>query len=107
MKRILLRDRGPFKAKDVIIGMLESPGPSGGISYADMRKRDRVLDAIDKNKGTFLDLEDEDYNVLMGVLNQAQFITAKRELRQILDDISQAKAPEETLRVVEDTAEGA
>jgi len=104
MKRVLLRDRGPFKARDVLTGMLESPGPMGGISYADMRKRDRLLDAIDRAKGNHIDLEDADYDVLMAVLNQAQFITAKRELRLILDDFAQAKAPEETLRVIEGEA---
>src|SRR5215475_922326 len=98
MKRILLRDRGPlFKAREVITTMIEMPPPNQGISYQEIRKRDRLLDALEKSGGEFFDLEDSDYEVLRKILDTFQFATAKRELRLILDDIANAKAPEETV----------
>jgi len=107
MKRIPFRDRGTFKAREVITAMVENPPPMQGITYADMRKRDRILDVLDKQKGErFLDLEDSDYATLRAILETFQFATAKRELRLILDDIANAVAPEDTpqLKLVEDGA---
>jgi len=107
MKRIMLRDRGTFKARDVITTMLEMPPQNTGVTYAEIRKRDRVLDTLDRFKDErYVDLEDADYDVLNGILQTFPFATAKRELRQILDDIANAKAPEETpqLKVVEDAS---
>lgn len=97
MKRVVLRDRGAFKAREVLTTIVEQPPPNAGISYAEMRKRDRILDALDKCKEqSFVDIEDNDYEVLKGLLNAFQFGTAKRELRLILDDIANAKSPEDT-----------
>jgi|SRR5262245_2667822 len=107
MKRIVLRDRGTFKAREVITAMLETPPPNQGITYQEMRKRDRVLDALDAAKGqSYFDLEDADYSVLKGLLDTFQWATAKRELRKILDDLAEAKSPEETpsLKVIEGEA---
>jgi hypothetical protein len=104
MKRVLLRDRGTFKAREVITAMLELPLPNQGITYAEMRRRDRVLDVLEASKGDYMDLEDNDYNVLKAILDQFQFATNKRELRRVLDDIANAKAPEEMLHVVKEAS---
>lgn len=104
MKRVIMRDRGTFKAREVVTAIVETPPPNAGISYADMRKRDRILDALDKCKGEhYVDLEDSDHDVLNSLLNAFAFGTAKRELRLILDDIANAKSPADTptLSVVE------
>lgn len=104
MKRILLHDRGTFKAREVISAMVEMPTPGTGVTYAEMRKRSRLLDALERAKSEpFLDLEDADFEELKRLLDAFQFATAKRELRLILDDIANAKAPEDTmqLKVVE------
>ena len=111
MKRIPLRDRQPFRAREVIIGMLEAPGGSAqGITYQEMRKRDRILDIVERAPpgDHYIDLEDADYAVLLGVLNGAAFGTAKRELRKILDEIANARSPEETpsLKMVADGGGG-
>jgi len=97
MKRVLLRDRGPlFKAREVITTMIEMPPPGQGLSYQEIRKRDRLLNVLEKSNEDYFDLEDSDYEVLKKILDAFQFATAKRELRLILDDIANAKAPEET-----------
>lgn len=104
MKRILLKDRGTFKAREVLIAMMETPAPNAGITYSQMRQRDRVLDALEAHKDKrYVDLEDADYQVVIGILEVFQWATAKRELRQVLDEIHNAKAPEDTteLKVVE------
>jgi hypothetical protein len=100
MKRVVMRDRGAFKAREVIVTILEQPSPGAGISFADMRKRDRVLDQVERQKGQgYVDFEDADYDLLVGLLNNFQFGVAKRELRQILDDIAGAKAPDDTVEL--------
>jgi hypothetical protein len=105
MKRIRLVDRGTFKAREVITAMLESPGSGQGITYAEMRKRDRVLDALERAKDkSYFDLEDADYAILRGLLDTFQWATGKRELRAILDEIAEAKSPEDTLRLIEGEA---
>jgi hypothetical protein len=107
MKRILLRDRGTFKAREVIIAVLETPPSGQGITYADMRKRDRIFDALESAKGqSYFDLEDADHAILKAILDTFQWATGKRELKAVLDDIAEAKSPEETrvLKVVEGEA---
>ena len=104
MKRVPLRDRGQFRAREVLTAMLEQPLPGAGLTYADMRKRSRLLDAIEASKGSYVDFEEADYEILKGILEAFPFATAKRELRQILDDIANAKAPEDTLQMVKDAS---
>jgi hypothetical protein len=107
MKRVLLRDRGPFRAREVITTILEQPSPGAGVSYADMRKRDRVLDALARFRDQpYADFEDSDYDVLKGLMENFQFGVAKRDLRLILDDIANAKSPEEmlALKLVDDAS---
>lgn len=99
MKRVLLRDRGMFKARDVLIGMIENPPPNQGLGYQEMRKRDRLIGIIERHKESYVDFEDADHEVLMSVLNSSSFITGKRELKLILDDIADAKAPEDTVQL--------
>jgi hypothetical protein len=96
MKRVLLRDRGQLKAREVVTTMLEQPPPGGGITYSEMRKRSRLLDNVEKSDG-YVDFEDADYEVLRKILDTFPFGTAKRELRLILDDIANARSPEETV----------
>lgn len=106
MKRVLLRDRGTFRARDVITTLVEQPSGNGaGVTYADMRKRDRILDTLEASKGEpYFDIEDADYETLKTLMENFQFGTAKRELRQILDDIAHARSPEDTpqLKLVEE-----
>lgn len=104
MKRVVLRDRGQFKAREVVTTIAESPSPGTGVTYGEMHQRERILDAIDRHKSDgYIDLEDADHAKLKSLMEAFPFATAKRELRLILDDIAQAKSPEETmsLKVVE------
>lgn len=84
--------------------ILEQPPPNQGINYAEMKRRERVEQAFERQKDGYFDLEDADYAVFKAAMEAFQFAGNKRELRQILDDIANARAPEETtvLKVVED-----
>lgn len=105
MKRILLQDRGQFIARDVVTTLIENPGmvvgqdgvpQPRGLTYVDIRKRDKLMRALEASKEPFFDLEDADYEELKRILDGFQFSTGKRDLKLILDDIAHAKSPEET-----------
>lgn len=100
MKRVMLRDRGMMKAREVVTTILEQPTPGQGVTYADMRKRMRLQDILERAKNqNYVDLEDADHAALVALLNAFQFGIAKRELTLILDDVVEAKAPEDTLQL--------
>lgn len=99
MKRVMLRDRGMFKAHEVLVGMIKAPTPERGISFQDMHGRMRLLTALERSHDRYVDLEDADHAVLVQILNTAQFVTATPELYAILNDIANAKAPEDTLQL--------
>jgi hypothetical protein len=100
MKRIPLNNRGQFKAYDVLLAMIEQPLPNQGLNYAEIKKRQRLLDALDKHKAeSFVDLEDGDHDHLIQILEQFPFGTAKRDLKLILDDIALAKEPDKTTQL--------
>src|SRR5262245_19575292 len=100
MKRVLLRTLGKppqeYSTRKVIETLLEQPPPGTGVSYGEMRRRDRLFDALDKADKRYVDLEDADHALLKGLLEAFPFGICKRELRSILDDIAEAKSPEET-----------
>lgn len=101
MKRVYLHNQGPFKAVEVITSVLELPSQNQGINYKEMQKRVRVLDVIEAAKSEpFVDLEDADHEHLVQLLHAFQFATARPELLQILNQITNARAPD-ALRVVD------
>lgn len=95
MKSIPLRDEAPFKSIEVITLVVKQPVQGQGINADDMRRRVRLLDALEKADGDSLLLEDADHAVLVRLINGFQFGTADRRLLQIIDDIADAKAPQE------------
>lgn len=93
MRRIPLNSYGQFKTREVIVSILEMPSGNQGINYAEMRKRTRILDALEISKSPYFDIEDADYEHLVKLMNDFQFAVAKRELARVLDDIEHAKPP--------------
>lgn len=107
MKRVMLRDRGQYKAREVVLTIAENPPPGVGISVPDMRKRNRIIDELERQKDTpWVDLEDADHDYLVALTNAFQFATAKPDLLRVLDEILNARTPEESpsLKVVEGDA---
>src|SRR5262245_24433224 len=70
-KTIRLIEGDTFNSKRVLIEVLSLPPQ--GCTIADMRKRMRVMDAIEAAAGDEVTLEDADYDLLKGVFNSNQF----------------------------------
>lgn len=90
MKSIPLIGATPSGTADVIRIVAERPTPGQGISPDEMRRRCRVLDALDAIEGAELMLEDADHAFLVRLINVFQFGMANRELLAIIDGIVKA-----------------
>jgi hypothetical protein len=90
-KTIKLIEGEIFSSKRVLIEVLSLPPQ--GCNIADMRKRMRVMDAIeaapfDKSSGVGeLTLEDADYDLLRGVFHANQFRLVHKDLLAIADSL--------------------
>jgi len=92
MKTVQLRTEGRFKSTDVFRQVIDT-SPQKPLSVDEIRKRCRVLDALDKANG-ILELEDIDHLTLKLAIQDFPFNVADRTLLQIIDDVLEAKAPE-------------
>lgn len=72
---------------DVIRAVANQPGSGGGVSVTDLRKRVRLLDAVDAAENGFVRLEDADHEFLARLVNNFQFGLASRELLAVVDGI--------------------
>ena len=90
MKKVILRDLELFKSSDVIKVVVSQPLQGSGINADEMRKRCRILDALDKSKNE-LNLEDADYTLLKNLFSSFQFGSAHPLLLKIIDDVLEAK----------------
>lgn len=64
-----------------------------GANVEDMRRRMRVLDALDAADPTGMRIEDADHKVLVDAVKVFPFARPNRDLLTICDDIIEAKAP--------------
>lgn len=93
MKFIPYREFQGIKTRD-ILAMVASQGGGNAVRADDMRKRVRILDALDRDeKGPGLVLEDADHAVLRSLVADFPFSGASRDLLTIIDDVLDAKAP--------------
>lgn len=91
-KYIKFEKADTFLTADVILVVAENPpSPSGGITPGQMRRRERILDALEKAKTAGDDgvvLEDADHTHLAELVENFQsFSTAKPALLHIIDAI--------------------
>ena len=93
MKNIPLRSEAPFKSRDVIRTVVSQPSPSQGINADEMRRRCRLLNALDKANNDQLMIEDADHALLSQLISQFQFATAHPALLAIIDDVTNAVQP--------------
>lgn len=105
MKLIPLHDEAPFKTREIIQAVVSQPGPGQGINADDMRRRCRLLDALENAENDTLLLEDADYALLVRLINAFQFGAAHPKLLRIIDDVNEAKEPKPELKVVPAAAE--
>lgn len=95
MKKIKLTDGEKLKAKAVIEGIVSYPDRSaqtGGFKVDELKKRMRILDAVEKSIGGHLMLEDADYEHLMVLLGKVEFNQVNRELLAVVEAIESAEA---------------
>jgi hypothetical protein len=91
MKTFVLRDNPPFPSREIIKAVVEGNDGQNGIALDEMRRRMRILDALEKANGA-LALEDSDWELLCGLLRRFPFARADRQIIQIADDIEQASS---------------
>jgi hypothetical protein len=89
MKTIPIRNNERVSTKTVILAVARTPEPGKGITFTDMGKRLRLLDAIEKipDDATSFTLEDADHYLLAHLVKVFQFQIADRELHEIIHDI--------------------
>jgi hypothetical protein len=86
---------GPFKSQS-ILGQVMSVSPESKINVGEMRKRVRVLDALEaaeKIAQNYIDLEDADFDMLKGAIEGFPFQIANKDILKTVDAINEAKAP--------------
>jgi hypothetical protein len=93
MKSIPLRavDGGVYTSRNVI-AQVANLSPSRPISVDEMRRRVRILDALEKADDTLL-LEDADHAILKAAVEAFPFNVADAGLLRIVDDILEAGEP--------------
>lgn len=96
MKAITLAERGPFKTRDIIKIVVEQASGRGGINLDAMRRRIRIIEALEKTPADAdqMLLEDADHATLCQLISGFEFSVARPELLQIIDDVIKAQAPE-------------
>jgi len=85
-KTIKLVEGDMFTAKRVLIEVLSLPPQ--GCTIADMRKRMRVMDAIEAAEGGEVTLEDADYELVKAVYHANQFRLVHKDLLAIADTLT-------------------
>lgn len=93
MKYIAYTETADLKTREIVEAVLKHAG-QGGIPLDEMRKRNRIWDALDANADPFgLLLEDGDASHLAALVKAFPFGMASRELLKICEAIVDAKAP--------------
>lgn len=89
MKRVSFKDVGEFKARDIVIKVLETTPE--GIKFADMNKRLKVLEAIEDTPDGDVMMEDAVFETLKKVLENFPFANCKLDLVRMLHGILSVK----------------
>lgn len=95
MQTIALVEVGKFKVADLIRTVTSTD--QRGMTFADMRKRNRILDALDKSTDE-LTLEDAEYSMLKDIIQVFPFAIATKDLETaILHVVEPKPAPKTAL----------
>lgn len=100
MKKIAMIAVGPYTTATILVSVLGLPqSRERGISAGEMRTRMKLADKVEAAEGgnKALLLEDADYEMLKGIVENHQFALANKELLKVLDGILTA----ETVTVAE------
>ena len=98
MKIILLIDHGVFKARDIIRQIAQTPQQNVALSLEDVAKRCRVIDALDRQQGDMLRLEDADWDTLSRAADTFPYGVAHPDLLRVVKAIKEAKEAAHALK---------
>lgn len=90
MKTIELREDNQIKTVDILKITL-STAPQG-VQFAEMRRRNKVLDAVEdaEKDNAPLNLEDADYSLVKGIVENFNFGVCNKSLENIIAGIVEA-----------------
>ena len=92
MKSIPMRTDGDLTTITVLREVCQKPGAGRGINVEEMRRRFRILEAIEKaEQDNELSLEDADHALLVGLYRDFQFGLVNERVLEIADDLDNAK----------------
>lgn len=86
------RGIGPIRTREVIQLVADHAGERG-VTALEMRKRCRILAALDAADAHGLRLEDADHEFLKQLVNDFRFAVAHPNLLRIIDDVNEAGPP--------------
>ena len=84
MKTIKMMETDTVKGRDVVKIVMEQPG-QGGATIEQVRRRCKVLDALDGAADGELKLEDAEFEFLSTTLKAFPFAAASRDLLKVVD----------------------
>lgn len=111
MKKIKLRKSSEQVESIGILRLVATNSPNKPLGVDEMRRRVRVLDALDalEPDAEYLTLEDEDIKILCAAVETFPWSTASKELLEIIEDILHAEtvpSPMKLVRTSEDLHNG-
>lgn len=86
MKTVRFYKGDGFNSRQMFTEVLSLPAQ--GCSIGDMRRRIKILDAIETVDGDELQLEDADFDLLKQIYNGTQFRVAHKDLLAIADTLA-------------------
>lgn len=79
---------GPFNSRG-LLNQVVSMSPEKAINIGEMRKRVRILDAIETADGSFM-IETDEWDLLSQCVRSFPFNVANKQVLQIIDDVLDA-----------------
>jgi hypothetical protein len=85
-----------------VLRLVAANSPQKALSVDEMRRRVRILDALDNlpNDAESMHLEDEDVKTLIAAIDAFPWASANRHLLAIIDDVIKAEPKPPAMKVV-------
>lgn len=90
MKTVQLLETKTVKARDLLKIVMENAQPQGA-NIEQIRKRCKILDALDDARDGAVLLEDADFDFMVKTLRAHSFGAATRDILKVLDALTQGE----------------